>query len=103
MTTTPTSKTTTAEVILTFTDRPQAFILIDFPCQDDGSLDEATALLTLLASLDDDERSELTKVSLCFLSIEDDAEARARFPWMFCRDSLLFNGKLYLKQHLFED
>ena len=64
----------------------------------DGELSEAAVLFALLKHLSAHERQRLLKVSLCFVMGGEAGKALA--PWVHHQDSPLFNGKLWLKQHL---
>ena len=64
----------------------------------DGELSEAAVLFALLQQLSAHERQRLIKVSLCFAMGGETGKALA--PWVNHQDSPLFNGKLWLKQHL---
>lgn len=90
----------TADLILTYTDRDQEFALIQLPLSDEGAIDEATVLFEILSAVSPQARAFLCKVSLC-LHAPSDAKPGVVAPWLYCKDSPLYDGKLWLKQHLY--
>jgi len=102
MTTTPTQQLCLIEVIYTFDDdRDQGFEHIHVAAYN-GELSEAAVLHAILSPLAIDELQALNKVSLCLMNIRSHEQALALAPWLYCKDSPLCNGKLWLKQHLFQ-
>jgi hypothetical protein len=95
--------------LLTASEKPivgtQAFGKLEVAVGDAGSVQEAEVLHCLLTELTAAERDLLAKVSLCLLEpeAEDCAEAAAAAkrlcPWLWEKDSPLFEGKLWLRQH----
>lgn len=66
----------------------------------DGEITEAETLFSLLSELSTAERAHLAKVSLCLMGTSE-SDARQLAPWLWCKDSPLANGKLWLRQHNF--
>jgi hypothetical protein len=89
----------TAEAIYSFSDRDQKVCHVAIPATAGGEASEAGVLFAVLAPLTDGERDSLAKVSLCFLNVADLDAASAALPWLFCKASPLFGGKLWLQQH----
>lgn len=93
-----TTATLTVEAIYSFTDSDQLFQQLEVPLTDAG-VSEAALLRAALDWLPAELDSDLAKVSFCLFGIESEEHARNVAPWIFCSDSPLFNGKLWLKQH----
>lgn len=66
----------------------------------DGELSEAEVLHALLFELPAHLRKHLCKISICFLNLSEE-QGNALVPWLMCKDSPLYFGKLWLKQHLY--
>jgi len=104
--------TTTFEVIYSFQERVptqdcdsgeallanQTFALIELDPDKDGRISEASVLFALLSQLNTRERQLLCKVSIAVRLPEK--EALQQVGWLWHEDSPLFEGKLWLNQHL---
>jgi len=66
----------------------------------DGELSEAEVLHALLFEIPAHMRKHLAKISICFLNMSEE-QGNALVPWLMCKDSPLYFGKLWLKQHLY--
>ena len=89
------------EVIFSFDDLPQEFYNLDYNSQEQyvpGQITEAELMVDILGCLSAEERGQLCKVSIC---VQGDEPLKFA-PWLLCKDSPLYNGKLWLKQHRYE-
>ena len=89
------------EVIFSFDDLPQEFYNLDYNSQEQyvpGQITEAELMVDILGCLSAEERGQLCKVSIC---VQGDEPLKFA-PWLLCKDSPLYNGKLWLKQHRYQ-
>ena len=84
------------------TERPdlscQDFALISVPLNEEGLASEAEVMFKLLSELSAHQRSVLAKVSLCLIGQTSQEAAEKIAPWLWCSDSPLNEGKLWLQQ-----
>lgn len=74
----------------------QTFSLLQVPVVD-GQVSEASVLFAVLSDINAVERAQLAKVSLAFYV--NPGEGSALMPWLDHKDSPLYEGKLWLRQH----
>ena len=86
------------EVIYTFDDIEQQIDSLWIDLDDTPVLTEARVLRALLEQLSETELDQLCKCSIC-VQLPEDADVKTVAPWIFDKDSPLFNGKLWLKQY----
>ena len=89
------------EVIFSFDDLPQDCYTLEYISADQyvpGQVTEAEVMLDILGCLSVEERGQLCKVSIC---VQGDEPLKFA-PWLTCKNSPLYNGKLWLKQHRYE-
>ena len=87
----------TVEVIYSFDDLEQQIARLYFNLDDTPILTEARVLRKMLDQLANNEIDQLRKCSIC-IDIPVDADINTVAPWLFDKDSPLYNGKLWLKQ-----
>lgn len=86
------------DVIATFDHAPQMFFRIEVTGTP-TEISEASVLYAIFMEITENLLPQLRKLSLCLLDMTSEEEARQIAPWLFCKDSPLYNGKLWLKQH----
>jgi hypothetical protein len=89
--------TQSIEVIATF-DEGQEFLYIKVPIIN-GYLSEPAVMAAAFAEIPAEQLPSLCKLSLQLFNIPSEAAAKELAPWIFCKDSPLHQGKLWLKQH----
>lgn len=83
----------TEEATLTTQDMRYVSVILDSK----GQATEADVLFAVLSELSATERALLAKVSLCLMCCTE-SEAKTIAPWLWHKDSPLYDGKLWLRQ-----